>query len=79
MNKLKVVWTSQFKKDYKAAIKSNLDIDLLDEVIKSLANQEELDPNIRNIPYRETENHSWNVTSNPIGFSFTKSKTTNSS
>ena len=43
MNKLKVVWTSQFKKDYKAAIKSNLDIDLLDEVIKSLANQEGLD------------------------------------
>ena len=43
MNKLKVAWTSQFKKDYKAAIKSNLDIDLLDEVIKSLANQEELD------------------------------------
>lgn len=33
MSKLKVVWTSQFKKDYKAAMKSNLDMDLLDDVI----------------------------------------------
>lgn len=44
MSKLKVVWTSQFKKDYKAAMKSHLDMDLLDDVIRSLANQEELDP-----------------------------------
>ena len=50
MSKLKVVWTSQFKKDYKAAIKSNLDIDLLDEVIKSLANQEELDSKYKEHP-----------------------------
>ena len=44
MSRLKVVWTSQFKKDYKAAMKSHLDMDLLDGVIMSLANREELDP-----------------------------------
>ena len=76
MSKLKVVWTSQFKKDYKAAMKSHLDMDLLDDVIRSLANQEELDPNTRAIPYPETGNRSWNATSGPIGFSSTKSRTT---
>ncbi len=43
MSKLVVLWTNQFKKDYKSAIKRNLDIDLLDEVIKNLANLEPLD------------------------------------
>ena len=50
MSKLKVVWTSQFKKDYKAAMKSHLDMDLLDDVIRSLANQEELDPRYKGHP-----------------------------
>ena len=50
MSKLKVVWTSQFKKDYKAAMKSHLDMDLLDDVIRSLANQEELDPKYKGHP-----------------------------
>lgn len=39
MSKLKVVWTWQFKKDYKAAMKSHLDRNLLDDIIRSLANQ----------------------------------------
>ncbi len=43
MSKLVVLWTNQFKKDYKSAIKRNLDIDLLDNVIESLANLEPLD------------------------------------
>lgn len=34
---LKVIWTSRFKKDYKLAIKRNLDIDLLDNTIRMLA------------------------------------------
>ena len=34
---LQVVWTSQFKKDYKQAIKRNLNIELLDNVIRLLA------------------------------------------
>lgn len=43
MSKLRVLWTNQFKKDYKAAIKSHFDIDLLDEVIRKLSNLEVLD------------------------------------
>lgn len=50
MSKLKVVWTSQFKKDYKAAMKSHLDRNLLDDIIRSLANQEELDPKYKDHP-----------------------------
>ena len=34
---LSIIWTSQFKKDYKLAIRRHLDIDLLDEVIRRLA------------------------------------------
>lgn len=36
------VWTSQFKQDYKLAIKRNLDIALLDECIRMLAARTEL-------------------------------------
>ena len=32
-----IVWTSRFKKDYKNIIKRNLDITLLDDVIRILA------------------------------------------
>ena len=35
--KYQVQWTSQFKKDYKLAIKRHLDIDELDQVIRLLA------------------------------------------
>ena len=38
----RVQWTSQFKKDYKAAMKRKLDISKLDLVIKLLAKGEEL-------------------------------------
>ena len=31
---LDIVWTNQFKKDYKQAMKRHLDIDLLDEIIR---------------------------------------------
>lgn len=39
---LDIVWTNQFKKDYKLAMKRHLDIDLLDNIIRKLANNEEL-------------------------------------
>lgn len=42
MSKLKIVWTSQFKKDYKKALKRNLEIDLLDNAIRLLSNKESL-------------------------------------
>ena len=40
--KLTVKTTSKFKKDYKMAIKRGLDISLLDNIIKKLANMEPL-------------------------------------
>jgi mRNA interferase YafQ len=35
--KLDIVWTSQFKKDYKLAVKRGLKMDLLDNVIRQLS------------------------------------------
>jgi mRNA interferase YafQ len=37
MNHLDIVWTNQFKKDYKSAMKRHLDISLLDDIIRKLA------------------------------------------
>lgn len=37
-----IIWTSKFKKDYKNAIKRNLNINLLDDVIRILASGQEL-------------------------------------
>ena len=39
---LDIVWTNQFKKDYKLAMKRHFDIDLLDEIIRKLASSEQL-------------------------------------
>lgn len=41
-DKLDIVWTNQFKKDYKTAMKRSLNINLLDEVITKLAHCEQL-------------------------------------
>lgn len=46
---LKVIWTSRFKKDYKLAMKRNLDIDLLDNTIRMLASCQPLPKNITTI------------------------------
>ena len=37
-----IVWTSQFKKDYKLAMKRHLNIDLLDDIIRALSRGETL-------------------------------------
>ena len=37
-----IVWTTQFKKDYKLALKRHLDIELLDNIIRSLSRVETL-------------------------------------
>ena len=37
-----IVWTTKFKKDYKLAINRHLDIDLLDDIIRSLSRGETL-------------------------------------
>ncbi len=44
---LDIIWTTQFKKDYKKALKRGLDIDLLDNVIKQLSNGKTLEPKYR--------------------------------
>ena len=48
--KYTVKLTSQFKKDYKNAIKRHLPIELLDEIIKALANGEALPEKNRDHP-----------------------------
>lgn len=45
--KYHIQWTSQFKKDYKSAMKRHLDISELDSVIHMLANGEKLPDNYR--------------------------------
>ena len=42
MKALEIVWTSQFKKDYKLAMKRHLDLELLDEIIRMLSRGESL-------------------------------------
>ncbi len=37
-----IVWITKFKKDYKLAIKRNLNIDLLDDIIRALSRGETL-------------------------------------
>ena len=39
MKTLDIVWTSQFKKDYKLAMKRHFDIGLLDDIIRQLASR----------------------------------------
>ena len=40
--KYSIVWTTQFKKDYKRAMKRHLDINLLDDIIRKLSYGEPL-------------------------------------
>lgn len=42
-----IIWTTKFKKDYKTAIKRNIDIGLIDECIRLLAAREQLAPKYR--------------------------------
>ena len=42
MKRLSIVWTSQFKKDYKSAMKWRRDIGLLDDIVRRLATGEPL-------------------------------------
>ena len=68
MNKhLDVVWTSQFKKDYKLAMKRRLNIELLDDIIRKLANGEELPEKIRTMPCQETGVDTGSATFSLIG------------
>lgn len=37
-----IIWTNQFKKDYKLAMKRHLNMDLLDDIIRKLSRGESL-------------------------------------
>lgn len=39
---LDIVWTTQFKKDYRRALKRHLDIELIDNIIRALSRGETL-------------------------------------
>lgn len=45
MKPLNIIWTGQFKKDYKLAMKRGLNMDLLDNAIRILASGESLPAN----------------------------------
>ena len=49
---LNVEWTNVFKRDYKHAMKRNLDISLLDDIIGKLSRREPLPPNHKDHPLR---------------------------
>ena len=49
---LNVEWTDVFKRDYKRAIKRNLDITLLDDIIGKLSRREPLLPSNKDHPLR---------------------------
>ena len=56
---LDIVWTNQFKKDYKLAMKRHLDIDLLDDIIRKLASREQLpEKNLLVLTLSRTGTHS---------------------
>jgi mRNA interferase YafQ len=42
-----IVWTSQFKKDYKSAMKQNKDMTLIDDCIRKIAARKVLPPQYR--------------------------------
>lgn len=63
-----IIWTTQFKKDYKLATKRGLDIPLLDDCIRMLAAGKELASNSVTITFPDAGRVFVNVISNPIGF-----------
>lgn len=52
-----VVYSNQFKKDYKLSVKRNLDVNILMAVITSLTNEEELDAKFRDHPLNIQSSH----------------------
>ncbi len=50
MNHLDIVWTNQFKKDYKLAMKRHLNIELLDDIVRKLAACEPLPEKNKDYP-----------------------------
>ena len=66
-----IVWTTQFKKDYKLALKRHLDIELLDNIIRSLSRGETLPEKIVIMHWQEIGQGTENATFCRTGFLFT--------
>ena len=64
----RVIWTSKFKKEYKLAIKRGLDIERIDNVIRTLARGQQLSEEYNDHYYRVIGKAIVNVIYNPIGF-----------
>ena len=64
----RIVWTNQFKKDYKTAIKQGLPIEELDHVIRLLASEKSSSPNSKTTNYPGTGKASENAIFSQIGF-----------
>lgn len=45
-----IIWTTQFKKDYKLALKRHLNIELLDDIIRTLSRGETLPEKCKDHP-----------------------------
>ena len=45
-----IIWTTQFKKDYKLALKRHLNIELLDDIIRALSRGETLPEKYKDHP-----------------------------
>jgi mRNA interferase YafQ len=50
MKKLDIAWTNQFKKEYKLAAKRHLDMELLDNIIRTLSRGEQLPAQYKDHP-----------------------------
>lgn len=72
---LDIVWTNQFKKDYKLAQKRHLDVDLLDNIIRTLSRGEPLPEKNRDHALTAIGSAIANATSSQTGCSSTASKT----
>lgn len=48
---LDIVWTTQFKRDYKLSLKCNLKIDLLDDIIRTLSRGKPLPTKTKIMPF----------------------------
>lgn len=65
---LKIIWTNQFKKDYKKAIRRKKNIELLDDIIRILSRGEALPQKIKTMPCPATGQDIANVISSRTGY-----------
>ena len=65
---LKIIWTNKFKKYYKRAIRRKKDINLLDDIIRTLSRGEPLPEKIKTTPCPAIGQDIENVISSRTGY-----------